>query len=251
MAVGQLRTLTRTHLEPSEVPAHVLRPHELRRETPDAVEKAPAPDPGSAELIDAYWDQVEERVLFLLPLLAANRHDEALTLCATYLEGVAHALVSANGPASDSFADETEELASDPYLSLVHPLQLVRIVGTTKGISPSAVHGIAARFPGPGHTLLLQEQAVAAVRETLAPTDAAIVERALWKCTIAYVVYDFIRGQSFQRREGARTIGLGAAFHEGETVQVLSVPELVSLLQSMVGEARARSHASGTLPEGT
>ena len=91
----------------------------------------------------------------------------------------------------------------------------MRVVGQTKGLSPSAVHGISLRFPGPGHTLLLQEQAIAAVRETLAAPDAAIVERALWKCTIAYVVYDFIRGQSFQRREGARTIGLGAAFHEG------------------------------------
>ncbi len=226
-----------------------LRGHEQpQRELPPAAEAQPTAAV-QAEIIDAYWDDVDERVAYLTALLGAGRHNEALTLCATYLEAVAHALVSTNAVASDQFADELEEHASDPYLTLVHPLQLVRMSAQINGLSPSALHGLAATFPGPEHTLLHREQALDIVHATLAYTDASLVERSIWKGTIAYVVYDFIRTQSFRRREGVRTIGLGTAFREGALMQGLAVPELVSLLQSMVAEARARSHSTGHLPD--
>jgi hypothetical protein len=241
--------LNRMPLESSDVTAQTLRMHhDPQRDTPEAIEIVPATRAAQPDLIDAYWDDVEERVHYLMSLLGAGRHNEALALCAVYLEGVAHALVCSNAPDAESFADEAEEHASDPYLSLVHPLQLVCVAAQLNGLSPSAVHGLHATFPGPEHTLLRKGQAVAIVRANLAHTDAAVVERALWKCTVAYVIYDFINTQSFRRREGANTIGLGTAFREGNAAQGLSVPELVALLCSMIAEARARSHASGTLP---
>ena len=76
-----------------------------------------------------------------------------------------------------------------------------------------------------------------------------MVERVMWKCTIAYIIYDFLRTQSYQRSAGVRKVGLGPAFYEGESVQGLGVPELVGLLRGMIAEARARSHAKGRLPE--
>ncbi len=235
--------------ESSAVTVFALRGHEQpQRELPPAAEAQPTAAV-QAEIIDAYWDDVDERVAYLTALLGAGRHNEALTLCATYLEAVAHALVSTNAVASDQFADELEEHASDSYLTLVHPLQLVRMSAQINGLSPSALHGLAATFPGPEHTLLHREQALDIVHATLAYTDASLVERSIWKGTIAYVVYDFIRTQSFRRREGVRTIGLGTAFREGASMQGLAVPELVSLLQSMVAEARARSHSTGHLPD--
>ncbi len=202
-----------------------------------------------AELIEAYWNDVDERALYLMVLLGAGRNNEALTLCAAYLEAVAHALVSARGSEPAAFSDETEELASDPYLSLVHPLQLVRVVAMTEGLSKSARLSLAQTFPGPELTLLHPSQALETVRATLTYAESEIVERVLWKCTIAYVIYDFIRTQSFKRREGTRTIGLGTAFHEGSAEYDLSVPELVALLRGMIAEARERNLASGTLPE--
>jgi hypothetical protein len=233
----------------SAVTVFALHGHQQpQREIPPVTEAQPTAAV-QAEIIDAYWDDVDERVAYLTALLGAGRHNEALTLCATYLEAVAHALVSTNAVASEQFADELEEHASDPYLTLVHPLQLVRMAAQINGLSPSALHGLAATFPGPEHTLLHREQALDIVHATLAYTDASLVERSIWKGTIAYVVYDFIRTQSFRRREGVRTIGLGTAFREGASMQGLSVPELISLLHSMVAEARARSHNTGQLPD--
>jgi hypothetical protein len=233
----------------SAVTVFALHGHQQpQREIPPVTEAQPTAAV-QAEIIDAYWYDVDERVAYLTALLGAGRHNEALTLCATYLEAVAHALVSTNAVASEQFADELEEHASDPYLTLVHPLQLVRMAAQINGLSPSALHGLAATFPGPEHTLLHREQALDIVHATLAYTDASLVERSIWKGTIAYVVYDFIRTQSFRRREGVRTIGLGTAFREGASMQGLSVPELISLLHSMVAEARARSHNTGQLPD--
>lgn len=215
---------------------------------PASVAAVPGAPAGQAALIDAYWDDVEERVLYLLPLLGAGRHNESLTLCATYLEAVAHAIVTL-GEVDGRFADELEQREADPYLTLVHPLQLTRVAMSTSGMSKAGLAALGAVFAGPEYTLLYQDQALSVVRATLPPTDAALIERVIWRGTIAYVIYDFIRTQSFRRREGARTVGLGGAFHEGETTLGLNIPELVALLQSMVGEARARSHARGRLPD--
>jgi hypothetical protein len=107
---------------------------------------------------------------------------------------------------------------------------------------------LAQAFPGPQHTLMHQSQALETIRGLLTYTEAELAERVLWKCTIAYVIYDFIRAQSFERREGTRTIGLGTAFHEGEPEYDLSVPELVALLRGMIAEARERAHQTGTAP---
>lgn len=229
--------------------APAIRLLEQSRHTPESVPPMPAREGVPAHHIEAYWDDVQERVLFLMQLMEAGRHREALTLCATYLEAVAHALVSMRADRDDSFEDEVEERSSDPYLILVHPLQLVRVAATIEGLAPQSVRTLSEIFPGPELTLLHREEAITVIRASLDDHEAALVERVLWKCSIAYVLYDFLRSQSFKRREGARSIGLGATPHEGPPVQGLSVPELVGLLQGMVAEARARSHTTGMLPD--
>lgn len=229
--------------------APAIRLLDQSRNTPESVPPIPAREPVPAHHIEAYWDDVQERVLFLMQLMEAGRHREALTLCATYLEAVAHALVSVRRTGDDDFEDEIEERSSDPYLVLVHPLQLVRVAASIEALAPESVHLLSDILSGPELTLLHREEAITVIRASLEPDQAALVERVLWKCTIAYVLYDFLRSQSFRRREGARTVGLGATPHEGPPVQGLSVPELVGLLQGMVAEARARSHATGMLPD--
>lgn len=235
-------------LDTPDVTAPALRLHETPQNVAAQPSDAAARAAERAEIIDAYWDDLDERATYLMVLLGAGRNNEALTLCAAYLEGVAHALVATRATTPDTFSDETEELSSDPYLSLCHPLQLVRVVGLTDGLSKSARLSLASVFPGPEYTLLHQQQALDYVRSTLTYVESELVERRLWKCTIAYVIYDFIRTQSFERREGTRTIGLGPAFHEGNPEYDLSVPELVALLRGMIGEARERAHAAESLP---
>lgn len=203
----------------------------------------------SAELIDAYWDEVQGRVGYLLALMEVERYSEVITLCATYLEGVAHALVSTAPREGQEYASEAEAQSGDPYLSLVHPQQLVRVATQLMGLSAATAKGFAMIFESREPQLLYQDQAVDIVRSTLPPSEATMVERVIWKCTVAYVIYDFIRSQSYQRQGGERKVGLGAAFYEGEAVQGLAVPELVGLLHGMINEARARGHAKGWLPE--
>lgn len=199
-------------------------------------------------MIDAYWDEVEGRVGYLGVLMDAGRYGEAITLCATYLEGVAHALVTSDPRDETEYASEAEAHAGDPYLSLVHPQQLVRVATQLMGLSAATARGFAMIFDTYEPRLLYPDQAVDIVRSTLPPSEATMVERVTWKCTIAYVIYDFLRSQSYQRQEGVRKVGLGTAFYEGESVQGLSVPELMGLLHGMIAEARARGHAKGWLP---
>jgi len=203
----------------------------------------------SAEAIDAYWNDVQGRVGYILALLDIERYSETLTLCATYLESVTHALVTTNPRASEPGVEAEQFEENDPYLSLIHPLQLARLVTSLPGISRASAAGFAVLFETSEPQLLHRDQAVEIVRATLPLSEAVLVERVLWKCTVAYVIYGFLRTQSYRGREGARLIGLGAAFYEGELVHSLSVPELVALLWGMIAEAHHRSMATGLLPE--
>ncbi len=235
-------------VQPGEMTTTARRTEELPKLAPPPADAPRVGEESVTERIDAYWNDVEDRVAYLLPLVQAGRYAEALTLCAVYLEGVAHTLVSLNPVRDTDYTDELDEHSADPYLTLVHPIQLIRMTSQIEGLSPSAVLGLQAAFPGPDHTLLYTEQAVEIVRATLATNEARTVERAIWRCTVAYVIYDFINQHAFRRRDGGRTVGLGTAFREGPTVQGLNVPELVSLLFGMIVEARARCHARGVLP---
>jgi len=219
-------------------------------------ESDPATDPPPlprrrvpAAMVDAYWDEVEGRVGYLLALIEVERYGEALSLCALYLEGVAHALMTTDPVEPREYSADAAALADDPYLSLVHPQQLVRVATQLMGLSAATAKGFALIFDGQEPRLLYPDQAVDIVRSTLPPGEAAMVERVMWKCTIAYVIYDFLRAYSYQRQPGVRKIGLGTAFYEGETVQGLGVPDLVGVLRGMIAEARARGHARGWLPE--
>lgn len=224
----------------------------LRLHTPDedphaSGAKLPARR-ATAEAIDAYWDDVEGRVGYVIALLEVERYAETLTLCATYLDSIAHALVTTNPRAGESGAESTAE-EDDPYLGLIHPQQLSRLVTQLPGISAATTTGFSFLLESAEPQLLYRDQAIDLIRSTLPLSEAVLVERVLWKCTVAYIIYDFLRSQSYLRREGSRTIGLGTAFYEGELVRGLSVPELVALLRGLIGEARARSHATGRLPE--
>lgn len=230
------------------MPSPALRLHSPAAGTPASAPVVPRKRVPS-EMIDAYWDEVEGRVAYLGALMDAGRYGEAITLCATYLEGVAHALVTSDPRAEAEYASEVEAHAGDPYLSLVHPQQLVRVATQLMGLSAATARGFAMIFDSYEPRLLYEDQAVDIVRSTLPPSEATMVERVIWKCTIAYVIYDFLRSQSYQRQEGVRKVGLGTAFYEGESVQGLSVPELMGLLNGMIAEARARGHAKGWLPE--
>ncbi len=203
----------------------------------------------SAEAIDAYWNDVQGRVGYILALLDIARYGETLTLCATYLESVTQALVATNPRGGDPAADADQAEENDPYLSLIHPLQLSRVVTSLPGISRASATGFAVLFETADVQLLHRDQAVDIIRSTLPLSEAVLVERVLWKCTVAYVVFGFLRTQSYRAREGTQVIGLGSAFYEGESVHSLSVPELVALLWGMINEAHHRSMATGMLPE--
>jgi hypothetical protein len=224
----------------------------LHAPDPDADPTAPGSNlparRATSEAIDAYWNEVEGRVGYVIALLEVERYAETLTLCATYLDSIAHALVTTNPRAGESGAESAAE-EDDPYLGLIHPQQLSRLVTQLPGISAATTTGFSLLIESSEPQLLYRDQAMDLIRSTLPLSEAVLVERVLWKCTVAYIIYDFLRSQSYRRREGSRTIGLGTAFYEGEMVRGLSVPELVALLRGLIDEARARSHATGRLPE--
>ena len=100
-----------------------------------AVADASLPESERRALIDAYWDEVEDRVRFLDALVEGGRYHEALTLCSSYLDALVQNLAAASyitgAPESD------ESLGVGGYLS-ISPLGVVSEVEPVRDpFSPS------------------------------------------------------------------------------------------------------------------
>lgn len=205
---------------------------------------APHAEAERRALIDAYWDEVEDRVRFLDLLVESGRYHEALTLCASYLDALVQNLAAASYITGAADAAPVTP-ADDPFLALVHPLQVMRLAAQMGEHGPTMAERLAIEFPGPQYPLLSRDEFTPLVRALLPAAEAGQVEGVMWKGTLAYIAYDFIKTQAQLRLAAGPRRGT----EDGRVVQMLSVPELVSVLRSMIAEARARSHATGSWPD--
>lgn len=135
-------------------------------------------------LIEAYWDDVAERVEYLDELVRRGRFTEALTLCATYVDGLAGVLGAPgtkNGPA---FCAALRAHEPSPYFALIHPLQAIRETGSMGGTWPVISSRLSSVFPGPDYQLLSEEDFTAAVRGSLTPVELAELVPELWRASL-------------------------------------------------------------------
>jgi len=84
--------------------------------------------------IQAFFDTIDDKIAFLSHLCALGRHDEAMTLCCTYIDGLGQAIYwrssshpgSTKNNSSFNFVRVLREHGEQPYLDLIHPMGFIR-----------------------------------------------------------------------------------------------------------------------------
>ena len=77
------------------------------------------------DFIEAFFDVLNDKVLFLRQLFDSQRQDEAMTLCCVYIDGLGR-LHFPDDRSAFNFVRALREHGEQPYLDLVHPAGLVR-----------------------------------------------------------------------------------------------------------------------------
>ena len=191
--------------------------------------------------MNAYFDKADDRVAFVKKLAAEGHEVESLTLCLVYLDGLSQLL---SWPRKESGRNFVETLCSHDqsgYLSLMHPLQLIRGFDAMNDPWPSRARALKTHYSGPPYSLMEREKASNMIGQTFNSNEVAAIRSELWRGTIGAVVYYWMRNPSVHGFGGSPSISFDQTGFRGNPAPGLSLNTLLPPLKGMVREARKRS----------
>jgi hypothetical protein len=196
---------------------------------------------GKAVYIAAFFDDLERKVAFLQELWVDGRQDEALTLCCCYIDGLGSRAATEDHGSARGFVDVLLEHGGEPSLGLYLPLALRRFFQEqdTKKYN-AAGDAIEAALGDSLRTLVSESELAAALRAKLDVATFVLAEKNLWRCSVAAIVYKWVRSPSVHSLGGPSAVVVGSTGTPPREVSV-GFPVLYPVLQRIVGVMRERS----------
>jgi hypothetical protein len=176
--------------------------------------------------------------------VARGRDTEALTLCLTYIDSFAQLLQWPCQGVGQNFVETLWRHDSQPFLSLVHPLQMIRAIDAMAAPWRSRAATLRILFPGPRYELVSRPDFLDSIAVNFTSADLTDVRRELWRGTIAAVAYYWMRNPSVHGFGSSSSLSFGDTKCRGIDAPQLNLQVLESPLRSMIEEARARSFAA-------
>ena len=105
------------------------------------------------KFIAAFFDDAEERAVYLLDLHANGRATEAATLCLVYIDSFSQWLCWPRSRSGRNFVEALVDHGGDPEFALIHPLAAIRAFETMKEQWKNFAAKLRSHFPGPEYSL--------------------------------------------------------------------------------------------------
>lgn len=172
-----------------------------------------------AFLIEAYFDDLEDRIDFLNQLNGDGRVDEALMLCCCYIEAIGSRRYHQSERKGKNFAKILEEGSKNDLFSMVHPSKLLQVLKNKK-LFKNTIEKIEPIIIAYGKSLQTQGDILADLHSVLAPEQGAWFEDNLFKGTISAVTYDLVRN------ELVHDVSAGTVTFSETTINGNPVPDL-------------------------
>lgn len=192
----------------------------------------------------AYFDAALERVAFLDELVARGRESEALTLCLIYIDRFAQLLHWPRKSVGKNIVDALCKHDRHPFLSLVHPLEMIRAMNAMNDPWRSRAATLKTHFPGPQYELMDPLKFLKSISSSLTSAELADLRQELWRGTIAAVAYYWMRIPSVHGFGSSPSLHFDNTKYRGVDAPQLNLHVLKSPLRSMIEEARSRSIAA-------
>lgn len=195
------------------------------------------------DFITAFHDSAEERIFFLQKLFSDGRHDEALTLCLSYIDSFSQWLEWPSDKAGQNFVNAVVKFGSDSFMSLVHPLQAFRAFDRMDSFWKEIARHINSIYPGPLYSLLEEREFLSQLTPHLSATEGIKVKEELWRTTVAGVAYFGMRNFAIHKF-GATPLSFANTAYQGHPVSGLDFPRLYKIVSNVHAELRRRSETT-------
>lgn len=187
----------------------------------------------SAEIIEAAFRAVTERVRFLEDLAECGRKSEALTLCCVYIEGLGcWRYGDDKGSSRETFVKVLGEHGRVELLGLIDPSILARCLTGVKGCSEIA-EKVCSRYSGSPIQLLTKNDLLADLRSTLEPFEVEKVQNEAWRGSVAAQLYSHVRNPAIHAFSGPDGIVFSDREFRGERIIFVGFRELYEALQNV------------------
>lgn len=192
-----------------------------------------------AQLIKAYFDDLQNRIAFLAELYEMGRKNEALMLCCCYIE----ALGSRQSPEPErkakNYCSVLAEHGQNEIWRLVHPRQLKNVLASN-GLFRDAFDVVEPLIDDFGAQLIEPEQVRAKLDPAFSGQQRGWIDDNLFKATIAYISYDRIRSE-LVHDISAPSISFSETSYKGNPVPDLTFEMLYDSLRHIVNVSQERA----------
>ena len=208
--------------------------------------------------IQAFFDTIDDKIAFLSHLCALGRHDEAMTLCCTYIDGLGQAIYwrssshpgSTKNNSSFNFVRVLREHGEQPYLDLIHPMGFIRWLRKVenrqkkfKGL-PEKIESALQAFKG---QLMKESDLLAILATILTPDEIQFLSPELWHSSLAHIAYNRLRSPFVHSLSWYSGISFDKMNYEGAPVPEIDFSMLYDALKSISSYARQLSERYGSL----
>lgn len=190
--------------------------------------------------IVAFFDELDDKIDFLAQLLEQGRRDEALTLCAAYLDGLSNWLSTDSG-AHRNFSRTLGALGGEPVFGLVLPAELLKAL-PERSAPPGCSDALRSWV-----TELTDNEAwvpyelTQALNEPLGRDAASWISNEYWRGTVASAVYSRIRNPGTHWLGSAEALTFSSTTHRGAPLPDIGFDMLYRALRRIATHARQLS----------
>ncbi len=145
--------------------------------------------------IEAYFFNLERRIKLTKSLYEKqDAKPEALLLCCCYIEGIGNWFYSEQG-ATETFVRVLRERGDEPFLLSVHPKRLAEALPKNDSRTMGLATSVMTLWGLPPFELLSENDFISRASNSLSSPQLEILEREVWRGTIAALTYGEVRGR--------------------------------------------------------
>lgn len=195
------------------------------------------------EFIKAFHNEAEIRIEFLTRLHKEKHHQEALTLCLTYIDSFAQWLCWPSSASGKNFVNVVVDFGGNSLMGLIHPLQATRAFENLKSSWEDISIKIREVFAGPEYELISKDDFLAKLNTSLGVEEMDKLKTECWRGTLAATAYYFLRNPSVHSF-GASEISFSGTVYQGKRISNIGFVALYDILKNIHNELRNRSESS-------
>ena len=197
-----------------------------------------------AFFIEAYFNDLQSRVMFLEKLRAMGRNDEALLLCCCYIE----ALGSRQSPKPErkakNYCSILVQHGGNEIWQLIHPKQIKDVL-STNGIFSNTFGELAPLIDGVGGQLISPQDLSALLSPSLNEQQQFWLQENMFKGSMASISYERIRSELVHDISSAGNISFSETQYKGSHVGDINFELLYTSLRKIVDTLENKATSTG------